>query len=460
MFKSIVGLGFSKWWKFKKDIAKIISNHIKNNAWEFFCGYNPIYWAEKFGYEVSPNGRFAEHEQITDIESLKEIVKEVHKYDKEIMWNINAWYYTDITAPFIERCIEDYMEAGVDGFICGSMWILEYFDEIAESKWEKWYIINGKKFKINISTILAVYNNEAIEFLLENYPINKIILSREVTLEEIKEITSRFPNLTFEVFGEWDFCRYNNGLCFAEHKYTNRDICTVVVNDLIIKQASKADYRKIIRNTEEENNTKVAKFENEYKDEFELLEEIMDEVWIEAKKDEVKTLIAKILNKYTLYYDPLLWPNTQWNKNVKLVSKILNKLQEKEFEEMRLYLEKDIKVGIQAYQNYLKELVWWKYGIEAKYKDNFYNRADNLNLYSYVLFANIPNVDTVKFPTRGRNYQTKLNLIQEIVESKWDNIIEYLDMSCVPSRAHYDLSFLFDGNKERFYDIRRKLINK
>ena len=451
MFKSIVGLGFSKWWKFKKDIAKIIENHINNNAGEFFCGYNPIYWAEKFGYEVSPNGRFAEHEQITDLESLQEIVTEVHKYDKEIMWNINAWYYTDVTAPYIERCIEDYMEADVDGFICGSMWILEYFDDIADEKWEKWYIINGKKFKINISTIMAVYNSSAIEFLLENYPINKVILSREVTLEEIVELTSQFPNLTFEVFGEWDFCRYNNGLCFAEHKYTNRDICTVVVNDWITKQASKSDYRKIIRNTEEKNNQKVARFENEYKDEFELLEEL------ETKEEKI-SMMKKIMNKYTLYYDPLLWMNTKWNKNVKLVSKILNELQEVEFEEIQSFLEKDIENGTQAYQKYLEELVWWKYGIESKYKDNFYNRADNLNLYSYLLFADIPNVDTVKFPTRGRNYQTKLNLIKDIVESKWDKILEHLDMSCVPSRAHYDLSYIFDGDKERFQKIRERLI--
>jgi collagenase-like PrtC family protease len=57
---------------------------------------------------------------------------------------------------------------------------------------------------------MAVYNENAIHFLKENYPIAKVILSREVTLQEIEKILNTFPDLMFEVFGEGDFCRYNN----------------------------------------------------------------------------------------------------------------------------------------------------------------------------------------------------------------------------------------------------------
>jgi collagenase-like PrtC family protease len=66
------------------------------------------------------------------------------------------------------------------------------------------------KGKINISTIMALYNKEAIKFFLENYKINKIILSRELTLKEIEELVNEFRDTKFEVFGEGDFCRYNN----------------------------------------------------------------------------------------------------------------------------------------------------------------------------------------------------------------------------------------------------------
>jgi collagenase-like PrtC family protease len=49
---------------------------------------------------------------------------------------------------------------------------------------------------------MAVYNKEAVRFLLETYNVNKVILSREVTLKEIESIVTEFPNTFFEVFGE------------------------------------------------------------------------------------------------------------------------------------------------------------------------------------------------------------------------------------------------------------------
>ena len=71
MFKKIVWLGFSSKWKNAKDVEKYISWLVEWWATEFFTWYNPPYWYEKFWFEVSPNGRFAEHEQITDFETLK-----------------------------------------------------------------------------------------------------------------------------------------------------------------------------------------------------------------------------------------------------------------------------------------------------------------------------------------------------------------------------------------------------
>jgi hypothetical protein len=47
---------------------------------------------------------------------------------------------------------------------------------------------------------MALYNTESIKFFLENYKINKIILSREITLKEIETLVSSFPNTKFEVF--------------------------------------------------------------------------------------------------------------------------------------------------------------------------------------------------------------------------------------------------------------------
>ncbi len=468
MFSPIIWLGFNKWWKKRNDIWKIIAWHVEQWAREFFCGYNPPYWHNKFGFEVSPNGRFAEHEQITDFESLQEVIKEVQKHWKKIMGNINHRYYTDVVEEEFKHMIQDFLDAWINGFIVSSMWTLEYLDEISEWTYEWWYIIQWKKIQLNISTIMAVYNTDAIQYLKENYPIAKVILSREITLSEIENILKTFPDLVFEVFGEWDFCRYNNWLCFAEHKYTDRDICTVVVNELIVKKAINYDFRKIIKDDNLQNNEKAQKFDNEYKDEFEILNEFLEnfELW-ENNIDKIKKTLKAILNKYIIFFDPLQWSKTKHNNEFNIVYKTVELL-EKNWENIdnlvyfenlnnfKKYLEKERKNSQKQYLENIKELIWWKFWVETKYKDNFYNRSDNLNLFSYIFFDKFENIDTVKFPTRWRNYLPKIQLIANCIENK-NTLFNNLDLNISPERAHYDLKTLFDNNKFWFYNLRKKL---
>jgi len=91
-------------------VKKYISSLVESGAGEFFVGYNPSYWSDKFGFEVSPNGRFSEHEQVTDYDTLKSIVTVVHNYNLEIFANLNAWYYTPETMPYIKKMVAEFIE--------------------------------------------------------------------------------------------------------------------------------------------------------------------------------------------------------------------------------------------------------------------------------------------------------------------------------------------------------------
>ncbi|PIE85568.1 hypothetical protein CSA08_01300 [Candidatus Gracilibacteria bacterium] len=434
MFKKIVGLGFSSKGKNAKDVSKYIESLVNSGAGEFFTGYNPDYWHEKYGFEVSPNGRFAEHEQITDYETLKQIVETVHNYNLEIFINLNAWYYTDETFPLIKRMIEEFIEIGVDGIICGNISILEYLKKI--------------KFpgKLNISTIMALYNSESIKFFLENYKINKIILSREITLKEIENLVKNFPETTFEVFGEGDFCRYNNGLCFAEHKYSNKDICTVVVNDLIFKKRFRPDFKKFLLDGNIDNLEKVNLLNNDYFDVFDEISNILQkiDIGISDKKEldtELIELIKSSKDRVDLFFDGMKPVNSKRNRNILIYLKALKYLNLSEFEDLKSEIEASVFSGIKYITNKVKEI-----GGEAKLKakelGTFYSRSDNLNLYTYLFFSQFKNIDTVKFPTRGRNYSQKLSLIEEVLNSG-EVKTELLDRGMSIERAHYDLTYLF-----------------
>ncbi len=441
MFKKIVWLGFSTKWKNRKDLEKYIKSLVDWWANEFFTGYNPDYWSSKFGFEVSPNGRFSEHEQITDLETLELIVKEVHKYNLEVFINLNAWYYTDETFPLIIKMVEEFEELWVDGIICWNISILEYLKE-------KKY-----KGKINISTIMAVYNSEAISFLLDNYKINKVILSRELTLKEIEKLVTEFSDAQFEVFWEGDFCRYNNWLCFAEHKYWAKDICTVVVNDLIIKKKFRADFKDFLLNNELSNEEKTEKMSDEYSDIFEEMEGILSKItlsWIlsiEKKKglqdleEELIKIIEKSKNRVDLFFDAMKWINDIRNKNILIYLKALKYLNKLEYDDLRDEIEQSVQTGLKYLTIKTKEL-WGMPKVKAQELWNSYTKWDNLNLYTYLFFSQFKNIETVKFPTRWRSYNEKLKIIEEVINT-WEVDKKYLNRWMSIERAHYDLTYLF-----------------
>jgi len=437
MFKKIVWLWFSTKWKNRKDVASYVKKLVDSWATEFFTWYNPPYWHEKYGFEVSPNWRFSEHEQITDFDTLSQIVKEVHSYNFEVFINLNAWYYTDETFPLIKQMVEEFQEIWIDWIICWNVWILEYLREI-DYKW-----------KINISTIFALYNTESIRFFLENYDINKVILSREITLKEIEHIVTTFPDTKFEVFWEWDFCRYNNWLCFAEHKYGSRDICTVVMNDLIIKNRYSPNFKKLILDDTISTTEKVKALSSDFIDIFTKIEQLFNDFEIlsieeEVLLEELYKIVAENQNRVDLYYDALKSPFSKENK--RLISflkavKFVNIRKDNVFNSLQEFLEDSIKYWMQVFSNNLKDL-GSESKIEAKEVNWKYNRTDNVNLYAYDFFHKFNNIETVKFPTRWRSWADKLNFITDMIESK-RNPSDFIDATSSLDRQNYDFTYLF-----------------
>ena len=443
MFKKIVGLWFPSSGKNKKDVKKYISGLVDSGAGEFFTGYTPTYWSDKFGFEVSPNGRFAEHEQITDIDTLREVCETVHSHGLELFGNLNAWYYTDETFELIERMLEEFQDIGLDGIICGNIWILEHLKKI----WYQW--------KINISTILAVYNSEAIRFMLDNYKVNKVILSRELTLREIEKLMGEFPDTKFEVFGEGDFCRYNNGLCYAEHKYGAKDICTIVVNDLVYKKRYHPDFKQIILDEALSNEEKIEKLWDDYEDMFEAIWNILEhtEIWMlsdDVARKDLFSIIYTQRNRVDLFFDGMKPITHNRNKNIIILLKWLryllggegmNPVKRQELETLQKELEFSVQSGIEFLMKKTKEIGWTP-KLRAEELASFYAKWDNLNLYSYLFFSQFPNIDTVKFPTRGRNYADKIALIEKVLsENQVDPELIHRWVSI--ERAHYDLEYLF-----------------
>jgi len=72
----------------------------------------------------------------------------------------------------------------------------------------------------------------------------------------------------------------------------------------------------------------------------------------------------------------------------------------------------------------------------------FYAKWDNLNLHNYLFFSRFPNITTVKFPTRGRDYGEKIKLIEKVLQD-WKIDKNLIDRGISIERTHYDLTYLF-----------------
>ena len=78
-----------------------------------------------------------------------------------------------------------------------------------------------KNAEIHLSTQANCTNSEAVKFWVKQ-GVKRIILGREVTLKEIKEIHKAVPKVELEVFVHGAMCMSYSGRCLLSKFFTNR----------------------------------------------------------------------------------------------------------------------------------------------------------------------------------------------------------------------------------------------
>lgn len=463
------------WWFWiaEKEIKKrnILIEEIINkyyDVWirEFFIWYNPPYWHENFWFEFSPNMRFWENEQITSYETFKKAIDFVHTLKTndwqncEIFLAMNFRYYTDITMPIIEKIILEWINAWVDWIIVWNIETLEFLSKI------------NYKWKVNISTILSIYNEDAIEFFIEYFSsiwlnLNRVILPREMTLNEIKYLCETFPKINFEVFWHWDYCRYSNWLCLAEHKYFSRDLCWFVLKHwLKITKILKYNFKQIILDTSTDNLEKQKLLDNEL-DEIENIFTTQYVVWTNSEnnlidkyiqyfqfinennydQNEITDICLKIykqikiqfsLNFYRFFYDWIRPENDLHNNFItkflilfNFLSKYIN------IDEKIISKIEQIKKIYENWRNNFKNQLSkkWKFWIESLYKFMLYNRT---SVPFYKFFNEIKNIEIVKIPLRWRDLSV-FKLWIDMIDQAISQPEKFLDISNISWKYfHYD----------------------
>lgn len=130
---------------------------------------------------------------------LKDAVKYVHGRKKKIFVTVNIYAHNSHLSK-IEKHLKFLSNLGIDGLIISDFGILELAKK------------NLPGVDIHISTQANVTNWRAAKFW-HDLGAKRVVLAREVTLEDIKEIHKKVPKLELEYFVHGAMCMSYSGRC-------------------------------------------------------------------------------------------------------------------------------------------------------------------------------------------------------------------------------------------------------
>ena len=171
------------------------------------CGADAVYiGAYSFGARQNAGN---------SIEDIKTVVNYAHKFWVKVFVTVN----TILTDSELDKAVELVKELdiiGVDGIIIQDMGLLNRIMDL------------NLLLPIHISTQCDNRLKEKIEFW-NNIGVKRVVLARELSLEQIKEIHSLYPKLELESFVHGALCVSYSGQCYLSQyiggRSANRGEC-------------------------------------------------------------------------------------------------------------------------------------------------------------------------------------------------------------------------------------------
>ena len=145
-----------------------------------------------------------------DLDNLKWAVEYAHKHDVKVYVTVNIIpHESDL------QDLPDYIkylnEIGVDAVICADLGVISIVRRIAPN------------LAVHVSTQANITNSESAMVYVQ-MGVKRLILAREMTLEEIKTFRSKIPQeIELEAFCHGAMCISYSGRCLLSNFFTGRD---------------------------------------------------------------------------------------------------------------------------------------------------------------------------------------------------------------------------------------------
>jgi len=142
-------------------------------------------------------------------ESLEEAVNIAHQAEKKIYLTLNIFPHNRKIDSFIEA-LSWMVELGPDGIIVSDPGMIHLSQKYCPS------------IPIHLSTQANTVNWASVKFWYKQ-GVQRIIISRELSIEEISEIKAKVPEIEIEAFVHGAICVAYSGRCLLSNYFTHRD---------------------------------------------------------------------------------------------------------------------------------------------------------------------------------------------------------------------------------------------
>lgn len=134
-----------------------------------------------------------------DREELCESVSYAHEHGAKVLVAINTFMRAGVTDIW-HRAVDDAVEAGADALILADLGLLAWAHKTHPNQ------------RLHLSVQAAAATPQAIRFYCEQYGVQRVVLPRVLTVEEIQRMTVEIPCQT-EVFVFGGLCVMAEGRC-------------------------------------------------------------------------------------------------------------------------------------------------------------------------------------------------------------------------------------------------------
>ncbi|XZZ41204.1 tRNA 5-hydroxyuridine modification protein YegQ [Microbulbifer sp. TRSA001] len=183
---------------------------LKNMRYAFAYGADAVYAGQpRYSLRVRNN-------EFKNIETLRLGIEEAHQQGKQFYIASNIAAHNDKVRSYL-RDLEEIVEMGPDALIMSDPGLIMMVRE----RWPD--------LPVHLSVQANAVNYATVKFW-HRQGLSRVILSRELSLDEIEEIRQRVPEMELEVFVHGALCIAYSGRCllsgYMTHRDANQGACT------------------------------------------------------------------------------------------------------------------------------------------------------------------------------------------------------------------------------------------